>query len=120
MATLIRRVVFAALATTASFAFADGETYKVTATLLHKGKSFGEPTTIVKSDSPASVEVSGSDAYKISFTVTNLASDKIQVSAKLDSSYGAMEPVLVVRPAHPATVTVGELGLIITVVRSGS
>lgn len=119
MATLIRILVFAALASAASCAFSGGETYTVTATLLHNGESFGEPTAIVKSDTPASVEVSGPDGYKLSLTVTDLASDEIQVSAKLDSSHGSMEPVLVVSPAKPATVTIGELGLRVTVIHGG-
>ncbi len=120
MATLIQSVAFAALAFMASLAVAGGESYTVTATLLHNGKAFGEPTAIVKGDTPATVEVSGTDGYKLSLTVSDLASDQIRVSAKVDSSHGAMEPVLVVRPAKPATVTVGDLALTVTVVRGGS
>ena len=120
MTTMIQSIAFAAIATISSFAFAGGETYTVTATLLHNGKAFGEPSVVVKGDTPASVQVSGPDGYKLWLAVSDLASDKIQVAAKLDSSYGAMEPVLVVSPAKPATVTVGGLGLTVIVVRGGS
>lgn len=120
MATSFRLAVLASLALTATSVFASPDTYTVSATLLHNGEPFGEPSAVVKADTPASIEVSGADGYKFSFTVTDLAPEKLQVSAKLESARGDIEPVVTVRPAEPATVTVGELGVRLTVVRGGT
>ena len=93
--------------------------YDVSAKLLHAGKSFATPSATVGADKPASIEVSGVDGYKLTLTVTDLAPDKIQVAANLDSSHGSMAPTVVVHPGQPANVSVGDLGLELTVNRSG-
>lgn len=96
------------------------ESYAISASLLHNGKSFGEPSAIVNGNTLTLVEVSGPNGYRLSFIVTDIAEDKIEVAAKLHSPHGDIDPVVVVRPGQPATVTVGELGLTLTVQRSGS
>lgn len=92
--------------------------YEVSATLLHDGKSFAAPSVIVTADKPASIEVSGTDGYKLTLTVTDVSPDRIKVAANLDSSHGSMAPTVVVRPDQPASVSVGKLGLELTVRRS--
>lgn len=94
--------------------------FKVSAQLSHQGKAFAAPSAVVKDGVPASIEVSGPNGYKLSLTVTDVAPDKIRVAATVDSSHGAMAPTLVVRPGQPATVTIGDIGLTLTVQRSGS
>ena len=101
-----------------SFAIPPG-LYEVSAKLSHAGKSFATPSATVRAGQPANIEVSGPDGYKLTFTVTDLAPDKIQVAASLDSSHGSMAPTVVVRPGQPASVSVGNLGLELTVSRSG-
>jgi len=117
-----RKISFAlaAFALSASFGCVAADTYKVTANLSHNGKSFGEPAAVVRADALASVEVAGPDAYKLEFTVTDVAKDEIKVAATLDSSYGTIAPVVIVKPGQPATVTVGDLSLTLTVDRTGS
>ena len=99
---------------------AAADLYKVSADLLHKGKSLGTPSAVVKSDTPASIEVSGPSAFKLSFTVTDLGPDQIKVATSVDSQHGAMAPTLVVHPGAPATVSVGDLSLTLKVDRAGS
>ncbi len=113
----IALTAFALLASFGSFA---AETYKVTARLSHAGKSFGEPVAVVSADTPATLEVAGPDAYKLKFTVTDVANHEIKVSAELDSSHGSIAPVVVVKPGEPAIVSVGDLSLTLTVDRTGS
>ena len=113
-------IALAAFALFASFNCLAADTYRVTANLSHNGKSFGEPVAVVNADTPASVEVSGPNGYKLGFTVTDLAKDEIKVAATLDSPYGTISPVVVVRPGQPGTVTVGDLELTLTVHRIGS
>ncbi len=117
-----RKTIFAipALVFTASFNCAAAETYTVSASLLHNGKQFGAPTLVVEPNTPASMEVTGPSGYKLSLTVSELASDKIKVAATLDSSFGKMAPVVVVHPGQPATVALGELEFGLTVQRTGS
>ena len=99
---------------------AAADLYKVSADLMHKGKSLGTPSAVVKSDTPASIEVSGPSGFKLSFTVTDLGSDQIKVATAVDSQHGAMAPTVVVHPGAPATVTVGDLSLTLKVDRAGS
>ena len=120
MATRKSSLALAAFALAASFNCLAADTYKVTANLSHNGKSFGAPVAVVKADTPASVEVSGQNGYKLSFIVTNLAKDEIKIATTLDSAYGTIAPVLVVRPGQPGTVSVGDLELTLTVHRTGS
>jgi hypothetical protein len=116
------RIIIAALvlsAFAAASAAATPDTYEVSATLSHAGQSFAAPSAVVKADQRASIEVSGAEGYKLTLTVTDLAPDEIQVNASVDSPYGAMKPTLIVRPDQPASVSVGDLGLELTVRRVG-
>ena len=110
----------AALAILVSFNCLAADLYKVSASLAYKDKPFGTPSAIVKSDTPASVEMTGPSGYKLSFTVTDLAPDQIKVATSLDSTHGALAPTVVVRPGQPATVSVGDLSLTLKVDRAGS
>ena len=114
-----RLIAAAALLLFASFAAKAAESFNVSAELLHNGKSFGSPSAVVAGDTRATIEVTGPKGYKFSFTVTDSAPGKIKVAATVDSSHGSFAPVVVVRPGEPATVSVGDLGLKITVQRSG-
>ena len=110
----------AVLAALASFNCTAAGLYKVTASLAYKDKPFGTPSAVVNNDTPASIELSGPSGYKLSFTVTDLAPDKIKVATSVESQHGALAPTVVVRPGQPATVSVGDLSLTLTVDRSGS
>ena len=99
---------------------AASDLYKVSVDLTHKGKSLGAPSAVVKSDTPASIEVSGPSAFKLSFTVTDLGPDQIKVATSVESQHGAMAPTLVVHPGAPATVSVGDMSLTLKVDRAGS
>lgn len=112
-------IVSLALGLSASLSFASPPgSYEVAARLTHAGKSFAAPSAVVLANKLASIEVSGPDGYRLTLTLTDLAPDKIQVAAKVDSSYGSMAPTVVVRPGKSASVSVGELGLELTVSRS--
>ena len=120
MRTLPR--IFAALVLSAFLVPASApaaETYKVSATLSHAGKRFAAPSAVVADGQPASIEVSGTGGYRITLTVTDVAVDKIRVVAQVDSAHGSMHPTLVVHPNQPATVSVGDLELELSVSRSG-
>lgn len=91
--------------------------YQVTANLSHNGESFGSQVAVVRSDTQALVELSGPKGYQLGFTVTDLAEDEIRVAATLDSAHGSISPVIVLRPGLPATVSVEDLELTLTVDR---
>ena len=117
------RAMFAAVALIAlsgasCAAFAAGP-YAVSATLSHQGKVFAAPPAVDRNVEPASVQVSGPTGYTLVLTVTELAADKIEVVAAVDSAHGNIAPTVVVRPGVPASITVGEMGLSLTVNRSG-
>ena len=93
------------------------DSYQVSAKLTRAGQTFAAPSAVVLANKPASLEVTGPDGYKLTLTVTDLAPDKIQVAAHLDSAYGSMAPTVVVRPDKSASVSIGDLGLELTVSR---
>jgi hypothetical protein len=93
--------------------------FAVSAELSHQGKAFGAPSAVVREGEPATVEVSGADGYRLGFTVRELAANEIEVVATVDSPHGRMAPTVVVRPGVPASIDVGEIGLKLTVNRSG-
>ena len=94
-------------------------TYRVSATLAHAGEAFAAPVAVVRADGEARVEVSGENGYSVAFTVRDLAADRIQVDVALDYGHGSIAPTVVVQPDTPATVSVGDLSLEITVSRTG-
>ncbi len=104
----------------ASFAVSGSKTYDVSAVLLHQGDAFASPSAVVKEGVPAINEVHGQDGYRLSLTVTEIARDEIKVDATVNSPHGTITLTVTVRPRQPATVTIGDLGLILTVKRSGS
>lgn len=106
-------VVLTALAGSASATSPD--TFAVSAKLTHGDHAFAEPSAVVLAGTPATLEVSGADGYKLTLTVSEISADEIQVAADLESSHGSMAPTLVVRPGQVASVSVGELGLELTV-----
>ena len=110
MATRKCASVVAVLALASSFNVFAADTCRVSANLLHNGKSFGQPVALVKAGTPARVERSGPDGYTLSFTVTDLAPDRLKIAATLDSSHGTLSPVVVVRPNQPSTSPRASLG----------
>lgn len=103
----------------ASFAACASGPYVISAKLSHQDKVFAEPSAVVRAGEPASMEVSGPNGYKLALTVRELAADKIEVVAAVDSAHCAISPTVVVRPGVPAAVKVGEMSLALTVNRSG-
>ena len=101
-----------------SFASPPGS-YEVSAKLTQGGQTFAAPSAVVLANKPASIEVIGPNGYKLTLTVTALAPEQLQVAAQLDSAYGSMAPTVVVRPDKPASVSLGDLGLELTVSRGG-
>ena len=100
-------------------AFASG-TYAVSAELLRDGKSFAAPSVVVRNGEPATLHVSGCDEFTLTLTVNGLNAEKIEVATSVDSRHGSLAPTVVVEPGVPATVTVGDLGLRLTVNRRGT
>ncbi|MBT9154975.1 MAG: hypothetical protein DDT39_01665 [Firmicutes bacterium] len=95
-----------------------GAAYEVSVVLSHAGEPFAAPTATVKAGQPASVEVTGPKAHKITLEVTDLARDEIQISATVASPHGSMAPTVVLRPGEPGRVSVGALSLELTVKRT--
>lgn len=101
-----------------SFSSVAAETYKVSASLLYQGKVFAKPTVVVQPGAPARVAVSGTDGYTLTLVLTNLPSNKVKISAKLDSSHGSASPQIITYIGKPVTVTEGEMGLTLDVHRA--
>lgn len=116
--TMSAAVAFLALSA-GSFAAYAADAYAVSAKLSHQDKVFAEPSAVVRAGEAASMEVSGSNGYKLALTVRELAANKIEVVAAVDSAHGAISPTFVVAPGVPASIKVGEIGLVLTVNRSG-
>lgn len=114
-ASLVDAAALAFSAMVASPLSIASDAYKVSATLSHAGKPFATPTATVLAGHPARVGVSGTNGYTLSLTVTQLAADRIQVAAGVDSAYGTMQPTVVVHPDQPTTVSAGDLRLEVTV-----
>lgn len=93
--------------------------YAVSAELTHQGKAFASPTAIVRSGEPATMHVSGQNAYTLALTVKEASAGRIEVAADVDSQHGKMAPTVVVEPSVPASVEVGDLGLTLTINPSG-
>jgi hypothetical protein len=108
-------MMFVAATLAASFDAAAANAYRVEATLAHGGERFAAPTAVVEAGTPATVAVDGAEGYKLSFRVEELAEGKLKVSAVLASAHGDMSPVFVLVPGRPATVTVGDLAMSLTV-----
>ena len=96
------------------------QAYKVTASLSHSGQVFGSPVVVVQSDTPADIAVTGADAYKLKLTVSPGGADKLKVAATLESQYGSISPVVVVRSGQPASVSSNGLTILLTAQEYGS
>lgn len=88
------------------------EQYQVAVNLLHKGKSFATPSARVMNATPASFSVAGADGFELTFTVTDLGDNKLQIASKLDSKYGAMAATqLTVQAGKLASITLHDIEL---------
>ncbi|MCC5855866.1 MAG: hypothetical protein JJU10_09340 [Idiomarina sp.] len=94
------------------------ETYSVSATLSHQGAPFASPSAVVRSDTPAAIEVTGDQGFRLTLTLTDLDADQIKVNTSLESAFGSMAPEVTLRPGAPATVIIGDLGLTLLVQRN--
>ncbi|RYG85939.1 MAG: hypothetical protein EON59_11135 [Alphaproteobacteria bacterium] len=116
MHVLLRVLGVLALSTYANAASAEPpDSFAVSTNLTYAGRSFARPSIVVLADKPATIEVPGAGGYKLTLTVSELDTHEIKVVAKLDSSHGSMAPTVVVRPGRPASASVGDLGLALTV-----
>lgn len=104
----------------ATTAHAGSDQYELAATLLHDGKTFAGPVLTLRNGEPATVEVTGPDAFKLAITATGIDAATVRIEADLESAHGSMQPVMVVRIGEPASVTVGTLGFEIEVAREGA
>lgn len=114
-----RRVVLALLAVAVTSCATTEESYTVRAGLLHKGDTFATPVVALKNNVPATVEVSGANGYTLTLTVTQLRDHTLRVASHLNSSYGSIDPVLLVEAGQTASVSVGDIGLTLTANRNG-
>jgi hypothetical protein len=103
----------------ASFGAPASERYAVSAKLTHQGTAFASPTAVVRGGEPATMHMSGPNEFKLALTVKEGSAGKIEVAAAINSQHGKMAPTVVVEPGVPASVQVGDLGLTLTVNRSG-
>ena len=103
------------LATNATHAGSDQ--YGIAATLLSNGKPFAAPVMTVRDGEPATVEVSGRDAFKLALTATGIDAKTVRIETDLESVHGSMRPTMVVLTGQRASVAVGNLGLEIEVAR---
>jgi len=109
--------VILAAASPDSFA---AQTYKVTASLSHSGQVFGSPVVVVESGTPVEIAVTGENAYKLKLTVSPRAADKLKVAATLESLYGSISPVVVLRSGQTASVSSSGITIRLTVEEYGS
>ncbi len=107
-----------ALAATSPTSFA-AQLYRVSANLSHNGKLFGSPSLVVKEGADATVAVSGPNGYKLALSVTDAGKGQLKIVTHLDTAYGSIAPQMVVLAGQPATVSVGNTAIGVTVVRSG-
>lgn len=121
---MLTRKVFVAIAfpilISASWGAIAADSFKVSATLSHKGIVFASPIVVVKDRSPASIVVAGEDGYKLAITVTDIGDGKLKITTNLDSSRGSIAPVLVVHVGESSAVRVGDMGISLTAVASDS
>jgi hypothetical protein len=111
-----------ALAATSPMSFA-AQLYKISkisAALSHNSKLIGSPLIVVKEGVNAIVAVSGSNGYKLALTVTDAGKGQFKIVTHLDTAYGSITPEMVVLAGRPAAVSVGNIAIGLTAVRSGS
>ena len=117
------KVLLSCFAATLVAASSDGfaaQTYKVTASLSNSGQVFGSPTVVVQSGTQAEIAVTGENAYKLKLTVSPAGADKLKVAATLESQYGSISPVIVVRTGQPASVSSNGVTILLTAQEYGS
>jgi archaellum component FlaG (FlaF/FlaG flagellin family) len=111
------RVVLALLAVAVTSCATTDKSYTVRAGLAHRGETFATPIVALRNNAPATVEVSGAGGYTLTLTVTDFGDDKLRIATRLQSSYGSIDPVILVEAGQTASVSVGDLGLTLTVNR---
>lgn len=89
--------------------------YKLSAAISHQGKVFATPVMLVEDGKPSEISVHGEDGFTLALTVTAIDKDRLGVSADLQSSHGSMTPEMVVIAGQPATVSVGDVAIRVTV-----
>lgn len=94
-------------------------TFKVTADLSHAGKVFGTPVMVVKNGVLASVRMAGPHGqdYRLVLTVIDLGHGKLKLKTHLQTRWGKISPLMIVRLGKPASASVGAIKSVYTVVR---
>lgn len=94
--------------------------YRVSVNLAHMGKVFAAPAIVVKDGVPATIQVSGPDAYVLTITVRSAGHDRLMVATNLKSAYGSAHPAMMVRSGQTASATVGHIDISINTRQAGS
>jgi hypothetical protein len=119
---MFKRNTFAAIAVLLSMfaplAAVAADSFKISATLSHKGVVFASPVLVVKDRALASVAVAGENSYKLALTVSDIGDGKLNIKTNLDSSHGSISPTLITQPGELSTVRVGDISISLKAVRS--
>ena len=118
---MFKRNIFAAttflLSMFAPLTVIAADSFKVSATLSHKGVVFASPVLVVKGGALASVVVAGENGYKLALIVSDIGDGKLNFKTNLDSSHGSISPTLVIQPDELSSVRVGDLSISLKAVR---
>ena len=96
-----------ALCLAASCASAQDKFYKLSFDVSHMGKAVGSPMVVVRQGVPGSMEVSGPNGYKMTFTATDAGDGKIKIATTFASSQGSSSPTVIVKDGQPASISDG-------------
>ena len=89
--------------------------YHVRAELLHKGDVYAAPSLVLRDGDPAVASVTGEAGYRFEIEVTATQAGDLAIATRIESARGEIAPTMTIQPNAPATVTIGDLGLTLTV-----
>jgi hypothetical protein len=118
---MFKRNILAAIAfmpfTFAPLAAVADDSFKVSATLSHKGVVFASPVLVIKDRTLASVVVAGENGYKLALTVSDIGDGKLKINTNLDSSHGSISPTLITQLGELSSIRVGDISISLKTVR---
>ena len=88
-------------------ASAQDKLFKLSFDVSHMGKAVGSPIVVVREGVPGSMEVSGPDGYKMTFTATEAGSGKIKIATTFSSAQGSSSPTVIVKDGQAGSISDG-------------
>lgn len=86
--------------------------------LTHQNELFAEPSILLEAGKTGEIAIDGTRAFTLQLTVDEQPDDTVKITSALNSVYGDIAPVVIVKLNETATVSIGDLAIAVNAKRA--